>query len=325
MAILHHVYVKFKHSSTSFVSRLSGLKYSLIRCCDLKIIDQIKKNLEKENLEKFERSCFGHFLNIKQIKFQGQILMHLLMHIDMDASNKERLVLRINNSVIEFGPRDFSLITGLRLGAVDANLETFVSSASSSSIQKDVFKSKPKIFVENIRTAFLNTSRANEGRGELTLKLAMLYFLHGALIAVHPQQKIDFKYFGLVEDMQKFNEFPWGQVAYEFFVSFFLSARRLMDWSNSDYKKRTLVIEGFSFALQVWAYEMMPSLAEYCAVRVSNSESITPRILRWSAQERMIRFDRLKIFFVMDDNTPLVGRTFFILNISVFCFMSKET
>ncbi|XP_057810205.1 uncharacterized protein LOC131024694 [Salvia miltiorrhiza] len=276
------------HESKRFEVR--GASYLGFRCeCNLKIIDVIKTNLHKENLEIFEQMCFGNLLKINVLKFQGQLLKLLLLNMDTIASKKGKLVFKINNTNMEFGPREFVLITGLRFGKLEAT-------RASSSIHKDVFLGRPRIVLKDVKEALLNVSRDHEGRGELTLKLALIYFLYGILFALDYKKHIDVQYLHLVDDLLKFDAFPWGRVAYDFLVLVILSAQPCMGGP----KVTMLRMQGFSFALQVWAYEVMPSLARYCAARENKFENLTTWILHWSATKR-IHFNDLKIFFALGD------------------------
>lgn len=301
----------------TFNFSISGANYLLTRRCDLKIITYIKNNLHKEDLEKFRQSCFGQFLKINELEYQGQLVLHLLLHIDMDASNKENLVFKINNS-IEFGPRDFSQITGLRFGTLDETITTI----SSSSIHKEVFKGSCRISLKDVKEAFLY----HEGKGEFKLKLALLYFLYGTLLAGHPDKIIEVQYLHLIEDLQKFNEFPWGEVVYKFLVSFILSLQERIDHGLVVTNRKTqLDLHGFSFVLQVWAYEVMPALAEYCAIRVNNCKNlITPRILRWFTPKKAICFNDLKKFFTTGGEVHLVSKYFFQVSTLVFVIISRR-
>ncbi|KAH6821502.1 crooked neck protein [Perilla frutescens var. hirtella] len=194
--------------------------------------------------------------SINQLRFQGQLMLHLLLHLDMGAS-KERLVFKINNSNTVFGPNEFSLITGLCFGTSEAT----TTAASSSNFHNYVFQ---------------------VSRG-----------------------KIDMQYLHLVEDLHKFNEFPWGLVAYQLLVSSTLSVRSRMDVSKLTHPRAPIDMYGFSYALQAWVYEVMPFVATHCAFRSSNIENLSPRILRWFAT-KIFRFNDLKQFFTPSGNAHLV-------------------
>lgn len=281
------------------------------RCCDLDRIDKIKKNLDRENLELFEQSCFGHLLKINssELIFQGQVFLQLLMHVDMDTSKKERqLVFNIRNSHIRFSAKDFALVTGLRLGTSEAAIIT-TTTTKIPSIHKNVFWGRPRITLKEVEEAFLRVSGDHKGRGELTLKLALLYFVFGILLPKDPRTaKVEVQYLHLVEDLEKFNAFSWGRVSYEFLVSVVLLARVRMDSLEfATNKKARLLINGFVFALQIWVYEVMPSLAEYCAENIKNGRT-QPRILHWTTPKKSIRFKNLMNFFAPGDGVHLVSK-----------------
>lgn len=234
----------------------------------------------------------------------------MVQNMDMSASNEERLIFNINNSSIEFGPTEFYLVTGLRLGTFQAE------TPSSSSIHSSVFHGRPIILLKDIKDAFLATSRDNDGKGELTLKLALLYFLYGVLLARSRRvNRIELQYLCLIEDINNFNSFPWGRVAYDFLVSSILAVGDRVHGSDQviTYPRARLDIHGFDFAVQAWAYEVMPRVAAYCASRANNFDSVTPQILRWSATKR-VRFNNLSKFF---PPTRLVTHLSFILSASL--------
>lgn len=299
-----------------FSSSISGAsnKAPIARRCDLGIIDQIKKNLENNTLKRFEKSCFGHFLKVNKLQYQGPLILHMVQNMDMSASNEERLVFNINNSNIEFGPTEFSLMTGLRLGTFKA------ATPSSSSIHSSVFQGRERILLKDIKDAFLATSREHEGKGELTLKLALLYFLYGVLLARSRRvNRIELQYLYLIEDVDNFSSFPWGRVAYDFLVSSILSVGDRMHGSDQvTYGRARIDIHGFHFAVLAWAYEVMPRVAAYCASRANNFDNVTPQILRWSATKR-VRFNNLSKFF---PPTHLVTHFSFILSACLLCMFA---
>ncbi|KAK6137008.1 hypothetical protein DH2020_029251 [Rehmannia glutinosa] len=59
-------------------------------------MEVISDRLKGENIEKFNTSYFGEFLETDSIKFQGQLVLHLLFRQDCGLS-KEKVVFHINN------------------------------------------------------------------------------------------------------------------------------------------------------------------------------------------------------------------------------------
>lgn len=288
----------------TFYSSVSGSasRPTITRSCALKITNIIRNNLDMENLEIFETSCFGRLMKINELRFQGQLMFHLLRSLDMAASSKKSLVFKINDSTMTFGERDFHDITGLCLG------EREVTSMPSF-IQEHVFRGRSSIVFKEVEETFLKYSSHYQGRGELTLKLAFLYFLYGILLSGSHIKKVDTSYLYLIENLDEFNAFPWGEIGHEFFVSSLLSARVLMCGS----KISRLNIHGFGFALQIWAYEKMPSLATHCA---NNLGDLSPQILRWSAT-KIVYFETLKKFFGNDAQLVRSNLSFIISSLNI--------
>ncbi|KAK6123801.1 hypothetical protein DH2020_042455 [Rehmannia glutinosa] len=100
-------------------------------------------------------------------------------------------------------------------------------------------------------------------------------------------KRLDEQYIHLVDNLKEFNAYPWGRVAFENLVGDIgscMSERVKKLWERKKAKKvhkmEKFNVSGFTHALQVWAYEVMPDLAKLCAKRVANSYDLTPRMLR---------------------------------------------
>ncbi|KAH6763321.1 hypothetical protein C2S52_020754 [Perilla frutescens var. hirtella] len=287
-----------KYAEKASVQGASHSRISLNRRCDLKIINRIKEKLDEENLERFEQSCFGHFLEIGDLKFQGQLLLQLVMHMVTVASNEERgLVFKIGNSNMEFGPNEFSEITGLNHGG-----STLEATKTCSSIHEHVFGGSTSIMLKDVEKAF---SSVSGGKGDLALKLALLYFLYGVLLnkttrsSSYKINNEQLQYLDLVEDLEKFNAFPWGRVAYHCLASSIMLARHHL------INRESHSIHGFCFALQIWAYEMMPDVAEHCAIPLAEKGFQNLPILRWCTVLRSVRYNELNEFFTPGDKAHL--------------------
>lgn len=102
-------------------------------------------------------------------------------------------------------------------------------------------------------------------------------------------KKIDTQYIHLMDDYEVIDNFPWGPVAYDFLVTNIRSrcGRTTIERRKKNKEVVThMDINGFSYALQFWAYEVIPFVANLCATR--KSASSIPHMLRWSS-EKFIR------------------------------------
>ncbi|KAI5348318.1 hypothetical protein L3X38_001205 [Prunus dulcis] len=223
----------------------------------------IRAKLSAEQLEQFKTSCFGHLLNIDKIQFSGQIV--------------HGVVLR----------RDFCLITGLRFGEVPE-----VSSGESDEIrlQKRYFIDEG-ITCNALEEAFLRCTEKDD-----IYKLALVYFAELVVLGRDKHLNINLNYLTLVEDLDAFNRYPWGSVSFDKTQDSLFSAptKYVKSFENEEGrgKGKSKVtgtsrrnekgkkdkhgeaqrsgwsFKGFTYALQIWVYELIPRMADlnYCKV-----------------------------------------------------------
>ncbi|KAL8483779.1 hypothetical protein ACS0TY_026459 [Phlomoides rotata] len=267
-----------------FNCRLSGR-------ADLTILSTLRQKLSKTNKERLKNTCFGQFYDLEKIQFQCQLFLHLLFRQDKDFKS-DSIIFHINNCKAEFGPMEFAVITGLKFGPT-------TEIPDSSKFFNKVFRGKTSLQVKDVQLAFLKSCKIDKGSGDEALKLALLWVLFGILLMKDKTtKKIDMKFVHLVENLDDFNNYPWGRLAYDVLVknmrkhmgpkSFTRRARKL---TTKD--KPTLPhidVHGFAHVLQLWVYEAIPCVASYCATR--RSKTSIPRMLRWDAS-KAFRFDEL--------------------------------
>ena len=71
----------------------------------------IKDRLSEAQKNIFRRSCFGHFLDVKELKFSAQLLHSILLR--EVKSNENAMWFRIGRKNIRFSLEEFALVTGL--------------------------------------------------------------------------------------------------------------------------------------------------------------------------------------------------------------------
>ncbi|KAH6762122.1 hypothetical protein C2S52_019555 [Perilla frutescens var. hirtella] len=253
-------------------------------------LNMIRSHLSVEKRELLNASCFGHLLSIPDIQFQGQLYHVLIKKLEKSSLPRQRLSFRINNRVIKFGPREFSLMTGL-------SMYGWEEPPSDSEFHETYFHGRTDLVFSDIQKSFIRECEATAGDSLDAFKLALLYIVYGILlIRARKLKRIDLKYFHLIDDLEKFNRFAWGQVSYEFLVCTAHRARDILDNLIAEWKTLAYDANGFAIALQTWAYEVMPNLARGCAMRVPGMEDQNPRMLRW-ASSKHFRFERINRYF----------------------------
>jgi Domain of unknown function (DUF1985) len=233
-------------------------------------------------------------LHVSSIKFQGQLVAHLLFCQDEAASNSE-VVFHVGGQQARMGRVEYALITGLRFGS-------FPTLPNKSKFYDKVFGGYSHgVTAEDIEMELKRYSEL-EHEGHTTLQLALLFTLYAVLLCPGHSKKVDEQWIHLVDDMDSFNEFPWGRVSFEVLASEIHSCMRKRLLLRADEKRydRTRKEEsfdvcGFVQALQVWAYESLPSVAHFCAKKVADASKLKPRLLRWTTGESAPRFQELRM------------------------------
>ncbi|KAH6783956.1 hypothetical protein C2S52_008915 [Perilla frutescens var. hirtella] len=169
-----------------------------------------------------------------------------------------RLAFKINEQLCEFGPKEFAVMTGL-------NFNGPLDTPKSSKFHNSVFNGKCSIFLKDIHKAFDDESKRSGSRSMKALQLALLYLLFGILLVKDRcNKKIELGYLHLIDDLDMFDKLI-GLV--------------------ENQKKLAFDAYGFTFPIQIWAYEIMPSLASHCARPVIDNDHAFPRMMRWRVEK----------------------------------------
>ena len=109
----------------------------------------IKKKLNKEQLERFKDSCFRYFLLMPKLKFSAQIVHPLLLRQCLIKKDDEMWFL-VNLKGLRFGEDEFGLIIGLSFGPIPQHNET------SMRIREIYFNSENKVRNDHLEKVFLS-------------------------------------------------------------------------------------------------------------------------------------------------------------------------
>lgn len=134
----------------------------------------VRSMLSPRNLMLLRKSCFGHFFESADFQFQGQLFCILLKKLVKSSKQRNRLSFRINKQVIDFGPAEYALMTGLKFSAME-------SPPDDSEIYQNVFNGKRFLQFKSIDTEFRKECKSTDGDSEMSLKLGLLYVLYGVL------------------------------------------------------------------------------------------------------------------------------------------------
>ncbi|BBH02383.1 hypothetical protein Prudu_012923 [Prunus dulcis] len=249
----------------------------------------IRAKLSAEQLEKFKTSCFGHLLNIDKIQFSRQIVHGVVLR-------------RVAGQ-------------GLHFGEVPE-----VSSGESDEIrlQKRYFIDEG-ITCNALEEAFMRCTEEDD-----IYKLALVYFAELVVLGRDKHLNINLNYLTLVEDLDAFNRYPWGSVSFDKTQDSLFSAptKYVKSFENEEGrgKGKSKVtgtsrrnekgkkdkhgeaqrsgwsFKGFTYAFQIWVYELIPRMADLNYCKVVDPTAI-PRILRWRTTTSVPEMRKLNNYF----------------------------
>ncbi|KAI5348045.1 hypothetical protein L3X38_000932 [Prunus dulcis] len=277
----------------------------------------IRAKLSAEQLEQFKTSCFGHLLNIDKIQFSGQIVHGVVLRrvAGQGVKDLDGLSFLLGCDVAQFTRQDFCLITGLRFGEVPE-----VSSGESDEIrlQKRYFIDEG-ITCNALEEAFLRCTEEDD-----IYKLALVYFAELVVLGRDKHLNINLNYLTLVEDLDAFNRYRWGSVSFDKTQDSLFSAptKYVKSFENEEGrgKGKSKVtgtsrrnekgkkdkhgeaqrsgwsFKGFTYALQIWVYELIPRMADLNYCKVVDPTAV-PRILRWRTTTSVPEMRKLNNYF----------------------------
>lgn len=253
-------------------------------------------------------SPFGHLFEIPEdFQFQGQL--YVIMSKQLRSSSLERkcLEIEIGNSLVEFGPADFALMSGLRM---NGSMET----PKASEFHNEVFGGRNRLFMDDIKRKFHEES-SKDGDSQVSLKLAYVYIAYGVvLMDGRPTTRLNLDFMHLIDNLETFKQFPWGRASYQILVARTHDAKKHIHDLESNGKERKCEAQGFVYPLQAWAYEIFPELASYCADRNLELVLSWARMLRWLPHKRASFDDMYPFFLTGCSYNPVLACLFHFCN-----------
>ncbi|KAL0557075.1 hypothetical protein IC582_005593 [Cucumis melo] len=283
MQLLFHLFLFVQASimtSTStdgpvYKINLSHHFYALVSCLSHleKTTHNIKAKLKPDQLALFRRTKFGHFFDLN-IVFNGPLIHYLLLR-EVEDEGKNYISFLLRGVVCTFGRREFNIITGL-WGPKEESIQL----VGNSRLLEKFFKDKECIYVSDLEDIFLEY----EGDDDDIVKLALVYFIELSLLGKDRRIKVDRNFFKIANDWNTFNNYDWGGIVFGRTLS---ALKRALNMQYAKGKKKSTktkyTVNGFPHALQVWAYESIPTIIG-CGVDKVNDDAI-PRMLRWECQQ----------------------------------------
>ncbi|GER27796.1 hypothetical protein STAS_03531 [Striga asiatica] len=190
--------------------------------CELKVADHVFNNLDDVHKGLFVKSCFRTLEHIPNLKLASQIIHHLLQRTLKSSENeKDAVWFKFGEKEARFGLQEFSLVSGFKIVHDVASYE--VPERSSSLLH--LFKGKRgKLTKKDLLNKFDDLVKKEED-ADLIYKLGLLTVLEHVVLSNECRTLVDEKWFHLVENLEEFNSYPWGNLSYEYTVKLFKRKR----------------------------------------------------------------------------------------------------
>ncbi|KDO45976.1 hypothetical protein CISIN_1g012730mg [Citrus sinensis] len=246
----------------------------------LRPIENIKLKLTERQEKIFKNSCFGHFIDMKEVQFSSHLCHKMLLR--EVSSNDYEMHFLVGGSEGRFSMKEFALITGLNCGKYP---RLDISQKDEDETVCDALLNGETRFTnQQLEKAFLAADTANDMQ---MVKLAMLYFLECVLLGKERKVLIDTSHIHMVDHFETFNNFPWGRKSFNVTLSGMRRAlkNRVQKFQAKQatkpaHKEEKYSLLGFPYSFQVWAYEAISVLTPTFAQKEGHA---LPRILNWKA------------------------------------------
>ncbi|XP_060669821.1 uncharacterized protein LOC107434762 isoform X2 [Ziziphus jujuba] len=236
--------------------------------------------LTSEQLEKYRQTCFGHLLDMKNLRFSGQLVHHLLCR-RVVSNNPEVLEFNFGGSGVRFTKWEFALISGLKFCRYPSMYDMQISKGKE--LLTRLLDDRTDLKLPELEQIFKGTHFVDDWDA---VRIALLYFLVHGVLGMDPRVQINRKFIDLVADIEVFNSYPWGILSYNETINSFHNAFQHRGRAVKN-KSQSYDLKGFPLAFQLWGFEAIPDFGNQFGER---QETRCPRILRWHATSQPNHF-----------------------------------
>ena len=230
--------------------------------CRRTILGTLKVVLRDEYQEVLKDPVFGPILAIVENKliYSGKII-HSFICKQLKVSKLHELWFLFAKRPLRFSMQEFYVVTGLNFKEeLDVDLNNWKSDKGFWSM---VLKENRKINLLIIRDELLKV--CNEWTYVDRVRLVYLCIIHGFVIAKDLRVFIPHEFIRLVMDFEKMRMYPWGLRTYDELIASIFKAREDVHLKNN------YVLDGFSYAFQIWIIEAIPDIGSMVDKKIKNN------------------------------------------------------
>ncbi|GJW30382.1 phospholipase-like protein, partial [Tanacetum coccineum] len=270
------------------------------------VVKEIREALTPTQFEIFEKTCFGHWLNVG-LKKNSQLLIHTVLACMVEGKENE-LSFLILGKQIHFRRQEFCLVTGLRFGC-NMYMKKWVKNLTDNPFRNRIFphiEANVSVKLSDVidifdkmrkRTLVLEDNDA--------VRICLLVLLQQGFLGHQLSHNVSDDMLKLVEHLSNcWNIFPWGSYIWQYTYSQLRDAlprRKLLhDAKREKGEKIQYTMTGFVWAFMIWILEAIPATHRY--VHKQPTEKI-PRALAWESTQPFT-WSRCCTLFVGDQLAP---------------------
>ncbi|XP_022891304.1 uncharacterized protein LOC111406240 isoform X1 [Olea europaea var. sylvestris] len=239
--------------------------------CNFASFTLVLNLLDDEHADILRRSCLWPLYSLRDVQFSGQLLDALLCRL-LKPVDGDAIHFNFGGKVATFSIFEFALVTGLRCTDKEAGRARI---PRNRRLLNEYFHGRTTVTLALLRDAFRECDQMSD-----KLKLGLVLILESVLRCYHKKTSIDIFHLEVVDDIDTFNNYPWGRRC---FVDTLRVFRRGFSMPNRARPERKYDAYGLPLALQIWVYETIPILASRYARR---GETRCPRMHHWRAQDK---------------------------------------
>ncbi|XP_026412868.1 uncharacterized protein LOC113308622 isoform X2 [Papaver somniferum] len=235
----------------------------------LLLLAEIRKWLSVDEKAIFKGTAIGHLLSVPEdSKFSGTIV-HFLLSREIDMDDKpDEMHFKVGGKLLHFGKREFALITGL---SFKKPKKAFVYSTDPSSLMRTHFPNQNHVSASKVKALLFKKNSTCPSLDRV--KFALLLVVHNFLMSCQDADPIKNDYWYVVDNLEEFNKYPWGEVTFDRIKKWRLRTR-LHYHANKEIsgagRKPAYKVVGIPHALMVWALDIMPGLLNLCGRKIES-------------------------------------------------------
>lgn len=224
-----------------------------------KTVKAVKDVVSADVWEYVENSPLGVIIKYVNLKFAWtSILVHYILSRQLYCKKRHELWFLIEEQPALFSLFEFEDITGLNCDPIpDAMVVEDVEESNRFWALFKLRRPRSTPSAEDILELCRSPDVCRSWSREDQIRLCYLAILTGGLLALDRREAIPPAKAKLLMDLETFEQYPWGRVAFVELVHQIKTATESGKIKNSSY-----VCKGFVQVIQVWAYAYIPCVGE---------------------------------------------------------------